>query len=144
MNRIGAAQPLAFTDMTRVFDHFFSEPAAAPGRAPAAHVGALALDIAETDQHLIVRASLPGFRKQDVAIEVHDGELTITATPPAPAETSPETFLRRERRSGPVSRTLRLPDGVSHDQGQAELKDGVLELRLAKIPEARKRTIAVQ
>ena len=130
-------------DMNRFFEQVFSDSFSGP--APTApDVAALALDIAEDDQGLTVHASLPGFRKEDVAIDVHDGVLTIAATHTEKTETKDERFLRRERRTGSVVRSIALPEAVAHEKAEASLKDGVLELRLPKSTEARKQSIAVK
>jgi HSP20 family protein len=131
------------TDMNRFFDQFFNE--ATGGQAQAApDISALAVDIAEDDKHLIIHASLPGFRKEDVNIEVHDGVLTISASRTEETEVKDRKFLRRERRTGSVMRSIALPEAVTHDHAEAELKDGVLELKLPKSADARKRVIAVR
>ncbi len=130
-------------DMSRFFDQFFSD--ANGGTAQAApDISALAVDISEDEHNLIIHASLPGFRKEDVNVEVHDGVLTITATRTEESQTSDKKYLRRERRSGSVMRSIALPEAVAHDKAEAELKDGVLELRLPKSAEARKRVIAIK
>lgn len=105
---------------------------------------ALPLDISEDEKALIVRASLPGFKKEDVDIEVHDGVLTIKGTHTEQAEATKENFLRRERHTRSVQRRVALPNTVEGAQVDAELKDGVLTLRLPKTPEAQPKKIAIR
>jgi len=109
--------------------------------------GVLPLDVSEDDSSLIVRASLPGFSKDQITAEVNDGVLTIVGT--VQDETSDEKtisterYFRRERRIGTVSRSVSLPEGINADEVKAELKDGVLTLRLAKTPKAQPRKINI-
>jgi HSP20 family protein len=105
---------------------------------------ALALDISEDEKNLIVRASLPGFKKEEIDIEVHDGVLTIKATHTEQAQAATETYLRRERRIRSLQRRVALPTTVEGAKVDAELKDGELTLRLAKTPEAQPRKIAIR
>jgi HSP20 family molecular chaperone IbpA len=96
----------------------------------------LPVDIHETDGTFVITASLPGFRKEDVAIEMKDGVLTITAerseTTATHGSTQPTAarpaiqWHRRERRLVNWTRSLRLPEGVTGEGITAELKDGVL------------------
>lgn len=133
----------AFNDMNRFLEHFFADQPATQTPATG-NFSTLALDVSEDEHNLIIHASLPGFRKEDVNVEVHDGVLTISATHTEEKETKDAKRLLRERRTGSVMRSIALPEAVAHDKAEAELKDGVLELRLPKSAEARKRTIAIR
>ena len=105
---------------------------------------ALALDISETPEDLVVRASLPGFNKDDLTVEVHDGMLTINAKHDETVEEKDERFYRRERRVGSVSRTIALPTAVAEDNATAELDNGVLTLHLPKLRKDSPKRIAVK
>ncbi len=104
----------------------------------------LALDISETPEDLVVRASLPGFNKDDLTVEVHDGMLTISAKHDETVEEKDERFYRRERRVGSVSRTIALPTAVAEDNATAELDNGVLTLHLPKLRKDSPKRIAVK
>jgi HSP20 family protein len=123
------------------FAPFFGTSFAAP-RARSAE--SLPLDISETPTHTVLRASLPGFARDQVQVEVEDRVLTITATRESASESSDETMIRRERYSGTVSRSLALPETLDPDSVDAELKDGVLTLRLAKIAPEKGRKIEIR
>lgn len=117
--------------MDRLFDDSFMRTPMSAGWDE----GTLAVDISEKDHELVVRASVPGFKKEDIDVQVHEGVLSINAKHNEEREEQGETYYRRERRSGSVSRRIALP-GVVHDAPvDAELKDGVLSLRI-KLPEA--------
>jgi HSP20 family protein len=118
----------------RLFNHLFNDPVFAEFKqlVPSVEEGTLALDVSEDDTTVFVRASLPGFKREDVNVEIHDGVLSINATHSEESEERTERFYRKERRSGSVSRRIALPSQVREADAQAELKDGVLSLRLPK------------
>lgn len=92
----------------------------------------LPLDISETDDEYIIRASLPGYKRDEITLEIDEGVLTIGAQRSEEHEQSGERFHRRERRFGSVTRRLRLPDDLGETDPNAEFADGVLTLRLQK------------
>ena len=103
--------------------------------APFVEEGSLAVDISEGKEgELYVRASVPGFRKEDVQVNVHQGVLDIRAERKEETETKDQKFYRRERRWGSFSRRIALPGNPSEEGVTAELKDGVLTV---KIPPAK-------
>ncbi len=104
----------------------------------------MALDISETPENLVVRASLPGFSKDDISVEVHDGMLTINARQEETVEDKDERFYRRERRVGSVSRTIALPTVVAEDEATAKLEEGVLTLHLPKLRKDSPKRITVK
>ena len=121
------------SEVNRLFDTFF-------GGHPAD--GALrrwvpAMDVVETDDHLVLRADLPGLGKDDVNIEVKDGALTISGERKAEHEERTDGFYRVERAFGSFSRSMSLPDHVDAERITANFENGVLEVRIPK-PEARK------
>lgn len=108
----------------------------------------LAVDISETPTHTILRASLPGFTRENVTVEVEDRVLTISATRASAAESTGndtgETMVRRERYTGTVTRSLVLPETLDAESVSAELKDGVLTLQLAKITPEKPRKVEIR
>ena len=116
-------------------------------RSPIAELdeeGTLALDVAEGDGELVVRASLPGFDKKDIDVQIHNGVLSIKAEHSEERETKDERFYRRERRVGSVSRRIALPGVIAEASANAELKDGVLTLRIPQAEVARPKQIVVK
>lgn len=99
--------------------------------------GTLGVDISETDQELVVRASLPGFSEDEIDVQLHQGVLSIKAEHTVSEAHEDERYHRRERRWSTLSRRLALP-GVLHDADvNADLKNGVLTLRIP-VPAAAK------
>lgn len=137
--------PASVQPLDRFIARVFNDPFMAVRVAPTNTIdeGSLALDIAEDNSHLIVRASLPGFAKENIAVEIDNGVLTIQAERAETTEDSGEQFHRRERRFGSVSRRLTLPAEVDEAGAAAELKDGVLTLRLPRASKPTGRKVAI-
>jgi HSP20 family protein len=120
-------------------DPFFPAPS-----LEAIDEGTLALDVSEGEGEVIVRASLPGFRKDDIDVEIDNGVLTIKAEQSEEKESRDEKFYRRERRFGSVFRRVALPGVISEAGTKAELKEGVLTLHIPQAEEARPKRIAIK
>ncbi len=121
------------SEVNRLFDTFFG---GRPGDA-AVRRWVPAMDLTETDDHLVLRADLPGLDRDDVNIEVKDGVLTVSGERKAEHEDREEGYHRVERAYGSFSRSLSLPQDVDADQIAATFDKGVLEVRIPK-PEERK------
>lgn len=120
--------------LSSMLDRFFAEPMLTPDAIiPRLEEGTLAVDVSEDDKNVIVRASLPGFRKEDIEIETHDNVLSIKAQHVEEKEETGERFYRKERRAGSMNRRIALPSAVIEKEAVAELKDGVLTLRMPKV-----------
>lgn len=87
-----------------------------------------ALEIAERENDLVVRADLPGMRREDIEVDVTDDVLTISGERKKEQTESREGFFRSERSYGRFARTLALPEGVDAGAVAATFKDGVLEI----------------
>jgi HSP20 family protein len=121
------------SEVNRVFDAFFG----GSGRNAGARRWIPAMDLVETEDHLILRADLPGLRREDVNLEIKDGVLTVSGERKAESEDRSEGYYRVERAFGTFSRSLSLPDGIDAEAVDADFTDGVLEVRIPK-PEERK------
>jgi HSP20 family protein len=102
-----------------------------------------AMDLVETDDHLVLRGDLPGMNEDDVDIEVKDNVLTVSGERKAQHEDKGEGYHRVERAFGSFSRSLTLPQGVDPDRIEASFKDGVLEVRIPKPAEAKPRRVQI-
>ena len=80
---------------------------------------------------LVVRADLPGMKKEDVQVDVEDGILTISGERCDENEDSRDDYYRSERSYGQFYRSIALPKGVSAESCEASFKDGVLEVSLS-------------
>ncbi len=105
------------------------------------------VDIEETDDAVVVRASVPGFRPQDLEITTADGDLIIQGAHDdgSQAETDEGSrYLVRERRAGRFYRRVPLPVRTTAAGAGARYENGVLTVRVPKAEEARAATIAIE
>jgi HSP20 family protein len=124
-------------DMNRLFDSFFGRREGASGYRSRRWVPAM--DLVETDDHLVLRADLPGLDRGDIEIEVKDGVLVVSGERKARHEEEGGGYHRVERAFGRFSRSLELPKGIETDSIEASFDKGVLEVRMPK-PAERKPT----
>lgn len=89
-------------------------------------------NITETEKEYLVRAELPGVKKEDVKITIENGTLTVSGERKMEKETKGEKVHRMESFHGTFSRSFSLPTDVDEKQIKAESKDGVLTVRLPK------------
>jgi HSP20 family protein len=119
-----------FVGMRQVMDRLFDESFFRPIHTHSWDEGTLPVDVYERDGSLQVEASLPGFTKDDIDIQVHEGVLSINAKHTAEDEAGSGRYFRRERHINSVSRRIALPDVVQDAEVDAELTNGVLTLSL--------------
>src|ERR1043165_2409392 len=108
------------------------------GRRSGSGVWAPQIEVSQRNNELVVRADLPGMKKDDIAIEVTDNDITISGERRQEQETEREGFYRSERTYGSFYRTIPLPEGAISDQAKASFKDGVLEIIVPAPPQATK------
>ena len=120
------------SEMNRLFDGFFGTKANGNGRR-----WVPAMDLAETEEELILTADLPGLSEDDVSIEIKDGLLRLAGERRDARETEGRGYHRVERGFGRFSRTMTMPRGVDAASVSAEFHNGVLEVHIPK-PEERK------
>lgn len=88
-------------------------------------------DILEKKDAFVLEAELPGFSKEDIAIDVDGDYLTVSATHKTETDDSTDAYVRRERRFGTYSRTFDV-SSVKTEAITAAYKDGVLTLTMPK------------
>ena len=91
-----------------------------------------AVDIYEAENEIVMRAELPGVRKEDVAVEVKDNLLTLRGERFPDSEISDEKYYRREICFGTFERSFTLRERIKPEQIRAAFKDGVLKIRIPK------------
>lgn len=104
------------------------------------------LDVYETDKEVVVKADLPGMKKEDLEVTVSEGVLTLKGALKQDEEVKESGYYRRERRCGSFARNVALPASVDADKTQASFRNGVLEIRVPKMAEevARGKRITVE
>ncbi len=102
------------------------------------------LDVYEEKDSVVVKAELPGMKKEDVEVNLAGENLTIKGEKKEDKEVKEDDYYRRERSYGSFLRTIALPCEVKSDEIKASFKDGVLEVRMPKTEEAKKKSISVR
>ena len=105
--------------------------------------GGPAVDVYEEGDNLIVEAHVPGFKPENLDVNVERGALTISGHSEAEEERKERNYLLREKRSGRFTRSLQLPPSYTTDPTQATFEHGVLRLVFPKAEEAKPRRIQI-
>jgi len=131
------ASPSSFDrHLDRIFHDVFETQSPAIPRTPA-------VDIWEDEKAYFVDVELPGFSEKDVTLTVQDDELRLEARREEAARENVKP-LYRERRAGDVTRVLRFPLELEHDQVEARFERGVLHVTLPKAKVALPRRIEIK
>ena len=124
-----------------LFDDFFADPfemmAMPQGRNPLYGKHAknmMKTDIRETENQFELDIDLPGFKKEDVNLDLKDGYLTISAAKGLDKDESNKKgkFLRHERYAGSMSRSFYVGDDVESADVSAKFEDGILKISVPK------------
>jgi len=103
-----------------------------------------AVDIYETTDEIVLKAELPGLKKEDVSIEVSDNSLILTGERTFEKDIREEHYHRIERSYGSFSRTFSLPTAVNQDGVNAQFIDGILEIHIPKAEKSTARVIEIK
>ncbi len=103
-----------------------------------------ACDIYETDNDIVVKAELPEVKKENVYVSIDNNLLTIRGERKFSEETKKENYHRVERSYGEFMRSFTIPSFVDANKVNAEFKDGVLWVKLAKCEESKPKQIEVK
>jgi HSP20 family protein len=102
-----------------------------------------AIDVAEDKDNLVVKAELPGLKKEDIEIFLHEGFLTLSGERKEEVKNHDAEVYRCERWTGRFHRTISLPFGVVADKIKATYNEGVLQVTLPKAEEAKPKQIPI-
>lgn len=102
------------------------------------------VDVYEDPERLSFRFDVPGVKKEELTVRVENSILTIEGKRVFESEAKRQNFHRIERAHGAFARSFSLPATVSAEHIQAELKDGVLNVTLAKKPDAQTRKVEIK
>jgi HSP20 family protein len=136
-----------FDEMERMFDDFFGRRWLTPFRRerPLAEFGFTEpkVDVLDRDDDVLVRAEMPGVKKNEVEISISGPTLTIRGETKHEEKEEKGDYYRCEISRGSFSRMLTLPADVDESKAKATMKDGILELTLPKLEKSRRRTIKI-
>ena len=133
----------AMERLHRDIDRTFRRLGSWPGTDLGEWVSGYPCDIREEQDQIVVEAELPGFKKDQIAINVERGVLTIDARREEKSDEEKASCHLSEREYAHVHRTFRLPKAVDEENVEAHLEEGVLTLVLPKREEAKARRIAI-
>ena len=125
--------------MDRLFDDAFTRPLSLRDgwSAPA-------IDMYQTDDEIVVKASLPGFKADEVQINITGEMLSLKGEMKREEEKKEKAWHIREQRWGSFERSVALPTDVVADKAKADFESGVLTITLPKAEEVKPKTITVK
>jgi|tagenome__1003787_1003787.scaffolds.fasta_scaffold20518217_2 HSP20 family protein len=126
-----------FPDLRTTIDRLFGDFASDQSGA----VWSPSIDVIRNDDELIVKADVPGFKPEEIDVEIDDGALVLAGRHDEQQENREGNMLRRERRFGAFSRVIPLPSDADKDTVEATIHDGVLEVRtpLTSVSDSKRR-----
>jgi HSP20 family protein len=135
-----------FEEMERRFEDLFRrpfsllEPSWWPRlRMPEMEEVSPKIDIFEEGENFVVKAEIPGMKKEEIEVNLTDDMVTISGEKKKEEKVEKKDYYRLERSYGSFSRSFRLPKEIQTDKAKATFKDGVLELKVPKTEEAIKK-----
>ena len=101
------------------------------------------VDIYDEDNHIVVKAELPGVDKDDIVVDIKDRVLTLKGERSTDNEVKEDDYYRKERSYGRFERRFALPGDVNADDIKAEYKDGLLKIDIPKLEQNKPKQITV-
>jgi HSP20 family protein len=138
--------PSPFAEMERWFDESFRRPFGLWRSAWLPRMWDIGngdftpnVDIYEEKDNITVTAELPGMTKDDISVDISDDLVTISGEKKHEGKTEKDDYFRIERSFGTFRRSFRLPKEVIADKAKATFRDGILELKIPKTDEAKRK-----
>jgi len=133
------------TEMDRLFDSFLRDPFAGMGDGfGQLKAWAPALDIAEDEKEVTVRAEVPGVDPKDLDLTVQGDQLVISGEKKESSEKKDKDFYHVESRYGSFRRSVQLPPGTDSQNVTADYANGVLTVKLQKTPAVAPKKVEVK
>ena len=110
---------------------------------PTSRVSGMALDVYQTDESLVVKATLPGIKPEEVKVTVTGDHLTIEGESGAEEEKKEHDYVIRERRVGASRRVIRLPEGLDTEKAEGSFEEGVLTLTIPRAESAKPKSLKI-
>jgi HSP20 family protein len=120
------------------------ETPAQNGGSDAFNTWSPALDLYEDKDNLVLKAELPGLKKEDIDISLHENVISISGERRNEKKYQAEQTSREERFFGRFTRSMKLPKQVDPNNIKAAYKDGILTVTLPKAEEAKPRHIEIK
>lgn len=133
----------AVNDLSAELSRLFGVPLAGFPRGDTSFGWAPALDLREDKDNLVASVELPGLKKDDIEVSVHDGILSVSGERTQEKKHDEAGAYRSERIYGRFHRTVVLPKPVKLEAVKAAYRDGILTVTLPKTEEAKPKQIQV-
>ena len=130
-------------DPFRIMDALFGGDAFGAFDPAVARPFSPSFEVRETKDAYVFKADVPGVPEKDVAVHMTGNVLTVSGERKQESTQEGERYFALERSYGQFSRSFSLPDGADGERATADVKDGVLALRVPKKPEVQPRRISV-
>ncbi len=138
-------EPTGITSLRQAMDRLFEDSFVRPsGQLAALRTEEPAVNMYQTDSEVVVKASLPGLKGEEVDVSITGDVLTIRGEHKDEEEVKEENYFRKEMRYGSFMRSLELPVPVKVDNADAVFEDGVLTLTLPKTEGVQPKSIKVK
>lgn len=102
------------------------------------------VDIIDRDSDIVVKAEIPGVRKEDLDVSMTDSTVTIKGSTSHEEKQEKGNYYRCEISRGSFRRTVALPANVDTDKAKAVFNDGILELTIPKVEKSKRKSITVE
>ena len=102
------------------------------------------MDLEDKEKEFLLKAEMPGFKKEDIEIDVADDAVAITGNAGWTYDKKGKSFICKERACKTFYREVDLPEQIKVDEVTAELNEGVLEVTLPKKTPKQKRKVTVK
>jgi len=137
-------EPLAgFGNLRSVLDDLFEDGRSRATRGASTARWYPSVDVLESKDAYLIRAELPGMKKEDIKVEVKDGTLALSGERKSEQPAEGVEYRHMERVAAKFWRSFTMPETVKQDGIEATYKDGILEVRVPKAEEAKPRQIEI-
>ena len=145
MSRLIRWEPFNVITLRDAIDRLFEDSFVQPhGFVAPLSTAALAIDVYETKDDVVVKAALPGAKPEEVDVTITGNTLNISGESKEESETKDKNCVRKELRYGSFSRTVTLPNGLKADKAEALFENGMLTLKIPKAEEIKPKSIKIQ
>lgn len=137
-------EPFAgFGNLGSVFNDLFDENLDRAWAQPSISKWYPAVDVLESKDAYLIRAELPGMKREDIKVEVKDGTLVLSGERKSEEPAEGVEYRHVERAAAKFWRSFSLSETAKQDGIEATYKDGILEIRVPKVEEAKPRQIEI-
>jgi len=135
-----------FEEMGRFFDEALHRPFSFLGpsmwprmRMPEMDEIQPSIDIFEEGENVVIKAEIPGMKKEDIEVTLTDDMITISGEKKKEEKTEKKNYFKLERSYGSFCRSFHLPQKVQTDKAKANFKGGVLEIKIPETEDSNKK-----